>query len=193
MATRIDILHFTSCRYTGNVRLGPHRLMIQPREGSGVRLESSEILTSPPADLSWTEDVYGNSIVIAEFHSIVAELLITARAGIELRDGSAQSRSRYVGFPISYSDQERDAPGPSPASAIPIQTGRPGVGRLPSSTAFRQRRLRFSAISAWASPHLYRTRAETTTVRNLLHLLFASSGDEIACPVANKQATGRSP
>ena len=110
-ATRIDILHVTSYRYTGNVHLGPHKLMIQPREGSGVQLVSSEVLTNPPADLRWSEDVYGNSIVIAEFHSIAEELLITARMGVELRDGGAQSRSRYVGFPNSYSDQERNALG----------------------------------------------------------------------------------
>lgn len=123
-ATRIDILHVTSYRYTGNVHLGPHRLMLQPREGSGVHLVSLEILTNPPADLSWTEDVYGNSIVIAEFHGVAEKLIITGRMDIELRDGSEQSRTRYVGFPISYSDQERDALGVLTCQRYPDSDGK---------------------------------------------------------------------
>lgn len=123
-ATRIDILHVTSYRYTGNVHLGPHRLMLQPREGSGVHLVSLEILTNPPANLRWTEDVFGNSIVIAEFHSVAEKLIITARMDIELRDGSEQSRTRYVGFPISYSDQERDALGVLTCQRYPDPDGK---------------------------------------------------------------------
>ena len=98
-ATRVDILHLTSHRYTGNVLLGPHRLMIQPREGSGVQLVSSEILTNPPADLSWTEDVYCNSVAIAGFHSIAEELSITenGRRTARWRRAKSQPAGEFSG------------------------------------------------------------------------------------------------
>jgi hypothetical protein len=50
--TVLRIRHKTTYRYREPVRLGPHRLMLRPREGHDLRLLSSQIDMLPAAKLS---------------------------------------------------------------------------------------------------------------------------------------------
>ena len=64
--TVLNIRHRTTYRYREAVRLGPHRLMLRPRESRDVRLLSSTLETTPNASVSWTNDVFGNAVATAD-------------------------------------------------------------------------------------------------------------------------------
>lgn len=64
---RLKILHRTYYNFTGVVRLGPHRLLLRPREGHELRVESAQLQTSPPATIRWLRDAYDNSVAVASF------------------------------------------------------------------------------------------------------------------------------
>ena len=65
--TVLNIRHRTTYRYREPVRLGPHRLMLRPRESRDVRLLSSTLEMTPAASVSWTNDVFGNAVATAGF------------------------------------------------------------------------------------------------------------------------------
>ena len=66
---RYKILHRTYYNFSGAVRLEPHALLLRPREGHELRIESSNLKITPPATLRWHRDVEDNSIAIATFES----------------------------------------------------------------------------------------------------------------------------
>ncbi|HEY2419528.1 MAG TPA: transglutaminase family protein [Steroidobacteraceae bacterium] len=79
---RLGILHRTYYNYSSTVQLGPHRLLLRPREGHVVRLEFSRLETTPPSSIRWVRDAYDNSVAIATFTEpanqlqIVSELIV---------------------------------------------------------------------------------------------------------------------
>ena len=80
---KLRIHHETLYTYGRRVRFGPHRLVLRPREGHDLRVESMDIEVSPRADLTWSRDVFGNSIGTLDIHKggrelrIVSKVLIT--------------------------------------------------------------------------------------------------------------------
>ena len=82
--TVLNIRHRTTYRYRESVRLGPHRLMLRPRESRDVRLLSSTLETTPAASVSWTNDVFGNAVATAAFAGLADGLTIESRAAVEL-------------------------------------------------------------------------------------------------------------
>ncbi|MGC8202647.1 transglutaminase family protein [Aliiroseovarius sp. PTFE2010] len=80
----LDILHTTTYRYRHAVSLGPHRLMLRPRETRELRLFSHEISITPTATVSWAHDVAGNAIATAIFDGPTDHLVIESRATVEL-------------------------------------------------------------------------------------------------------------
>jgi transglutaminase-like putative cysteine protease len=75
---RLRILHETRYTYNRRVRFGPHRLVLRPREGHDLRVESMEVDVSPAAHLTWTRDVFGNSIGTLDFETGARELRIVS-------------------------------------------------------------------------------------------------------------------
>jgi len=122
-----SILHRTEYRYRQPVRLGPHRLMLRPRESHELRLVSSEITTWPPSTLSWAQDVFGNSIATAGFGLDSDTLVIESAATLELTSAPwpvfpiAASATRY---PFSYSAEERTDLGALLGMQYPDSMGR---------------------------------------------------------------------
>ena len=93
-----SIVHRTEYRYRQPVRLGPHRLMLRPRESHELRLVSSEITTSPPSTLTWAQDVFGNSIATASFAADHSDrLVIESAVTLELTSAA------WPVFPIAAS------------------------------------------------------------------------------------------
>lgn len=80
----LGIYHRTIYRYRSPVALGPHRLMLRPRESRELRLRAFEIATSPVAQLTWANDVYGNIVATAYFQGLADQLDIVCRSTIEL-------------------------------------------------------------------------------------------------------------
>jgi transglutaminase-like putative cysteine protease len=75
---KLRIHHETRYTYTRRVRFGPHRLVLRPREGHDLRVESMEVQASPPAHLTWSRDVFGNSIGTLDFDAPAKELRIVS-------------------------------------------------------------------------------------------------------------------
>jgi transglutaminase-like putative cysteine protease len=108
--TVLNIRHRTTYRYREPVRLGPHRLMLRPRESRDVRLLSSALEITPAASVSWSNDVFGNAVATATFASLADELAIESQAAVEL--GASpwpvfEIAASAVHYPFSYSSQER--------------------------------------------------------------------------------------
>ena len=73
---KIRIQHRTTYRYTEPVRLGPHRVMVRPREGHDLHIESSILTIRPAHTVHWLRDVNGNSIALVDFTERANELMI---------------------------------------------------------------------------------------------------------------------
>ncbi len=80
----LRIHHTTTYRYRQPVSLGPHRLMLRPRESRDLRLISSNVAVTPAATVTWAQDVFGNAVATAAFQSTSDNLVIDSIADIEL-------------------------------------------------------------------------------------------------------------
>jgi transglutaminase-like putative cysteine protease len=105
----LTIRHRTTYLYHQPVKLGPHRLMLRPRESRDLRLMSSEVKVTPAATVSWAHDVFGNAIATASFESPTDRLVIDSTAYLQLGgdpwpvfDISASA----IHYPFRYSDDE---------------------------------------------------------------------------------------
>jgi transglutaminase-like putative cysteine protease len=105
-----QISHRTEYHYRQAVRLGPHRLMLRPRESRELRLVSCEIVTDPPSTLTWAQDVFGNAIATAAFTASSASLAIDSKVTLEL-DAAAWPvfpiAASAITYPFQYSAEER--------------------------------------------------------------------------------------
>lgn len=80
---RYQILHRTYYNFNGSVLLGPHTLLLRPREGHELRIESAVLETTPPASLRWHRDVEDNSVAIATFSAPCTQLQIESRSIVQ--------------------------------------------------------------------------------------------------------------
>jgi transglutaminase-like putative cysteine protease len=83
---RLGILHRTYYNFHGPVRLGPHRLLLRPREGHAVRLEFSRLEIVPAANIRWVRDAYDNSVAIATFEHSASQLQIVSELIVQHYD-----------------------------------------------------------------------------------------------------------
>ncbi|WP_029010926.1 transglutaminase family protein [Azospirillum halopraeferens] len=107
--TILSVCHTTTYRYTEPVRFGEHRLMFRPRDSHDLRLIDTLLVTSPPAEVRWLHDVFGNSIAIARFSEDAPELRIESRIRLEpftaeTPDFPVEEYART--YPFSYSAEE---------------------------------------------------------------------------------------
>jgi transglutaminase-like putative cysteine protease len=79
---RLHIKHLTEYIFPSQVTLNPHRLLLRPREGHDVRIESSKLEIKPAYQIKWQRDVFDNSLATVSFKeptnklSIVSEVII---------------------------------------------------------------------------------------------------------------------
>lgn len=106
---QLRIVHTTQYRYSEPVTFGRHRLVLRPREGHDVRVESMAITISPGHELAWTRDVFGNSVAWVDFVEGAAELAIRSEVRLT-RHGPFPRRSTespwLVPFPVVYDPLE---------------------------------------------------------------------------------------
>jgi transglutaminase-like putative cysteine protease len=79
----LRIQHETRYTYKRRVRFGPHRLVLRPREGHDLRVETMDVEVSPPAQLTWSRDVFGNSIGTLHIEKPGSELRILSNVLIK--------------------------------------------------------------------------------------------------------------
>ncbi len=80
----ITITHTTTYRYGSAVSLGPHRLMLRPRETRDLGLVAFDLRIHPAARVDWTHDVVGNAIATASFTAPSDVLDIRSQVTIQL-------------------------------------------------------------------------------------------------------------
>jgi transglutaminase-like putative cysteine protease len=105
----LRIHHRTTYRYRGPVTLGPHRLMLQPRESKDVRLVATDVTLTPQGTLSWAYDVFGNAVATATFGEPADTLVIDSVARVELSAAAYpvfDIDASAVTYPFRYSDDE---------------------------------------------------------------------------------------
>ncbi len=81
----VTLKHTTCYRYRTAISLGPHRLMLRPRETQDLDLTSFDLEVSPQARIDWSHDVAGNAVATAQFDINTTMLSIRSRTCVELR------------------------------------------------------------------------------------------------------------
>ncbi|MGR8998735.1 MAG: transglutaminase family protein [Gammaproteobacteria bacterium] len=114
---RIQIKHITRYDYPQPVRLLTHKLLIRPREGHDIRIESSQLSITPNYSIQWQRDIYGNSVALVDFTIEARSLNIASNVIVQhyeeqpLKFLIAESANHY---PFHYDSMEQ-------ADLIPYQ------------------------------------------------------------------------
>jgi len=106
----LTVRHATEYQYARPVTFGQHRLMLRPRDSHDLRLVSAELTLSPPGNVRWMHDVFGNSVALVDFQSPAATLSIVSalkleRYGIEGPMFPIAPEAEY--YPFIYSSSDR--------------------------------------------------------------------------------------
>lgn len=109
---RLRIEHRTTYSYARPVRLGRHRLVIRPREGHDLRVESMILDITPAHHRVWTCDVFGNNIAIIDFLEPAKQLEIYSDIIVQrstpFPDFGPHERGR-IAWPVVYDPLEQTA------------------------------------------------------------------------------------
>lgn len=81
--SRLQIEHRTVYTYRQPVGFGRHRLVLRPREGHDVRVESLILNIAPAHRLIWARDVFSNSVAIVDFLEQADRLEVTSIATVQ--------------------------------------------------------------------------------------------------------------
>jgi transglutaminase-like putative cysteine protease len=107
---RFKILHHTYYNFSAAVRLEPHTLLLRPREGHELRIESSTLEITPPASLRWHRDVEDNSVAIATFDSPANQLMIKSEVIIQQYNQEPLDflvADYAIHYPFAYTPEDR--------------------------------------------------------------------------------------
>ena len=165
---RLSIHHKTTYRYRQPVSLGPHRLMLRPRECRDLRLISSDVTMTPAALVTWAHDVFGNAVATASFQTMAENLVIDSVAELQLNAAAwpvFDVAASAIFYPFQYSDDEWIDLGALTIQQYPDPAGRlrdwarAFVGGNPTDTLALLKDLS-SGISGWIS---YQSREDEGT------------------------------
>jgi transglutaminase-like putative cysteine protease len=123
----LKIHHKTTYRFNTSVALGPHRLMLRPRESRDLHLISSQVTIAPEAVVTWAHDVFGNAVATAVFQTMTDSLEIDSVSELQL-DAAAwpvfSIAASAIVYPFRYSDDEWTDLGALTRQQYPDPTGR---------------------------------------------------------------------
>ena len=74
--TGLSTYHRTEYRYRQPVLLGPHRMMLRPRESHDLRLLSHDLTVTPQAVITWAHDVAGRATMLEYTNSMMFDALL---------------------------------------------------------------------------------------------------------------------
>ena len=107
---RIRIQHLTEYLFSAPVTFNPHRLLIRPREGHDVRIESSKLVISPAYSTKWQRDVFDNSLAVVTFKKPSDKLTISSEVVIQHFEQAPfdfMLEDYAINYPFNYADSER--------------------------------------------------------------------------------------
>src|SRR5690242_10385716 len=106
----LTIDHRTTYRYARRVTLLAHRMMLSPRSSHSLKPVTVSLNCSPPAEIEWTQDVFGNLIATASFSEQTDELTVASHVVVE-QDAAAWPVFKIAPhahrYPFAYSSDER--------------------------------------------------------------------------------------
>jgi len=108
---RYKIIHRTYYNFTAPVELEPHTLLLRPREGAELHIESSALHIKPTCQLRWYRDVQDNAVAIASFDTLTTQLSIESEVVIQQfnEDPLNFLVSEYAQhFPFQYLAEDKD-------------------------------------------------------------------------------------
>ncbi len=112
---RLQINHVTVYQYAETVTLQPHKLLLRPREGKDIRIESAKLTILPAHHLQWQRDVYDNAVAWASFTDPAKRLSIDSRLILQHYDDQPLDflvADYAVRYPFQYDPAERVDLGP---------------------------------------------------------------------------------
>jgi transglutaminase-like putative cysteine protease len=124
---RYKILHRTYYNFTTSVLLGPHTLLLRPREGHELRVESALLTTTPVASVRWHRDVEDNSVAIATFDAATSQLLIESNVVVQQYNQAPLDflvADHAVDYPFAYTPEDQ-------AVLAPYMQAAAATGRAP--------------------------------------------------------------
>lgn len=91
-----QIRHATTYTYSSPVTLSPHQLYLRPRGDHALKVNAASLSLSPPAEVVWRDDMYGNSVAIARFAGEATRLDIVSDLSVETFPRSEQQRRTLI-------------------------------------------------------------------------------------------------
>lgn len=107
---RLQINHVTTYEFSETVTLLPHTLLLRPREGKNIRIESAKLAIIPAYQLQWQRDVYDNAVALATFTEKSSRLSINSRLVLQHYDDQPLDflvAEYAVRYPFQYDPAER--------------------------------------------------------------------------------------
>jgi len=103
---KIRIQHRTTYTYREPVQFGQHKVMIRPREGHDIHIESSIMEVTPGHTIHWMRDINGNSIAKVDFTETASRLEIYSELVLQHYDSNPLDfilEENAVNYPFVYS------------------------------------------------------------------------------------------
>ena len=107
---RLRIQHVTEYRFFNSVTFNQHQLLLRPREGHDVRIESSRLDISPAYNIKWYRDVFDNSLALVDFLQSANTLSIASEVVIQHYEDSPLNfsvKDYALNYPFLYKEGER--------------------------------------------------------------------------------------
>jgi transglutaminase-like putative cysteine protease len=108
---KIRIQHNTTYHYTEYVKFGLHTLLLRPRVGHDIRIESSRLDISADNKTTWFRDSQNNSIALVEILEASDRLCIASEVVIEHHDEEVRDvmyeHAWAKRYPFQYAVDER--------------------------------------------------------------------------------------
>lgn len=124
---RYGILHRTYYNFASSVRLGPHTLLMRPRENHQLRIEVATLKTTPEASLRWHRDVEDNSVATATFDEPAPQLLIESHVVVQQYNQAPLDfvvADHATDYPLTYRPEELAVLSPYMQAAAQTETER---------------------------------------------------------------------
>ena len=96
---QIHLIHETVYSYSAPVKFTQHRMVLRPREGHYIRLNTMNLSISPEAEISWHRDMLDNSIAIANVSGPSDELRIISEFTVSVPPEKEDQDPIYIPYP----------------------------------------------------------------------------------------------
>jgi transglutaminase-like putative cysteine protease len=106
---RLRIKHLTEYHFSTTVTLQQHYLLLRPREGHDLRIESSILNITPAYQIKWYRDVFDNSLAAVTFLQASDRLTIASEVVIQHYEEAPLDfwiENYAVNYPFAYAQAD---------------------------------------------------------------------------------------